>query len=285
MNHRNIPLGYALSGGIITINETEADTVREIAEQYLSGKSLKPASGHNEAQAETATIFIDPYVSHAAEGQNDGWKFMGWKLTGDIVENVPGDKQVNADQLGTLILPAEHTIACDYTYEGVNSDSKAQYFKIYNGKVSLTKAIVKNDLGEATGVTWTDNGETKAYANVHKGITMIAQWRWLQAFIPQVHNAADDTYIASNLGGTVEITSVTDTSDENYNAEYNADGGKSYHAAINERITVNAVANSGYTFEGWYDESGKLITTNAECYLVDCRHWLFCLSYCSEGCL
>ena len=41
MNHRNIPLGYALSGGIITINETEADTVREIAEQYLSGKSLK----------------------------------------------------------------------------------------------------------------------------------------------------------------------------------------------------------------------------------------------------
>ena len=41
MNHRNIPLGYALIGGIITINETEADTVREIAEQYLSGKSLK----------------------------------------------------------------------------------------------------------------------------------------------------------------------------------------------------------------------------------------------------
>lgn len=41
MNHRNIPLGYAISGGSITINEAEADTVREIAEQYLSGKSLK----------------------------------------------------------------------------------------------------------------------------------------------------------------------------------------------------------------------------------------------------
>ena len=73
--------------------------------------SFKPASGHNEAQAETATIFIDPYVSHTAEGQNDGWKFMGWKLTGDVVENVPEDKQVNAEQLGTLILPAQHTIA------------------------------------------------------------------------------------------------------------------------------------------------------------------------------
>lgn len=41
MKQRIVPLGYALSGGIITINETEADTVREIAEQYLSGKSLK----------------------------------------------------------------------------------------------------------------------------------------------------------------------------------------------------------------------------------------------------
>lgn len=233
--------------------------------------SFKPVSGHNEAQANTGTIFIDPYVSHAAEGQNDGWKFMGWKLTGDVVENVPEDKQVNAEQLGTLILPAEHTVACDYTFDGVNGDSKAQYFKIYNGTVNLTKTIVKNDLGEATGVTWTDNGETKTYANVHKGITMIAQWRWLQAFIPQVHNAADNTYIASNSGGTVEITSVTVPSDKNYNAAYNENGGKSYHAAIDERITVNAVANSGYTFEGWYDESGKLITTNAEYAYVEAK--------------
>lgn len=234
--------------------------------------SFKPASNHNEAQANTGTIFIDPYVSHAAEGQNDGWKFMGWKLTGDPIEDVPVDiSKVNADQLGTLILPAQHTIACDYRFDGVNGDTKAQYFKIYNGNVPLTKVIVKKDLEEAAGVTWTDNGETKAYANVHKGITMIAQWRWLQAFIPQAHNAADDTYIDSNLGGTVNITSVIDPSDTNYNGAYNADGGKSYHAAIDERITVNALANSGYTFEGWYDESGKLITTNAEYTYVEAK--------------
>ena len=231
--------------------------------------SFKPVSGHNEAQANTGTIFIDPYVSKAAEGQNDSWKFMGWKLTGDIFENISGITQINPEQLGTLILPAEHTIACDYTFDGVNGDSKAQYFKIYNGNVPLTKVIVKND-EEDIGVTWTDNGETKTYANVHKGITMIAQWRWLQAFIPQVHNAADNTYIASNSGGTVEITSVTEPSD-NYNAAYNENGGKSYHAAIDERITVNAVANSGYTFEGWYDESGKLITTNEEYAFVEAK--------------
>ena len=257
---------YDPNGGKAYVVERKYNT-DEAANVY----SFKPVSGHNEAQAETATIFIDPYVSHAAEGQNDGWKFMGWKLTGDVVENVPGDKQVNAEQLGTLILPAEHTIACDYTYKGVNGDSKAQYFKIYDGTVPLTKAIVKNDLGEATGVTWSDNGETKTYANVHKGITMIAQWRWLQAFIPQAHNAADDTYIASNLGGTVEITSVTDPRDKNYNAVYNENGGKSYHAKTDEKIIVKATANENYTFEGWYDESGKLITTNAEYAYVEAK--------------
>ena len=256
---------YDPNGGKAYVVEREYNT-DEAANVY----SFKPASGHNEAQAETATIFIDPYVSHAAEGQNDGWKFMGWKLTGDVVENVPEDKQVNAEQLGTLILPAEHTIACDYTFDGVNGDSKAQYFKIYNGNVPLTKKIVINDHEEATGVTWTDNGETKIYANVHKGITMIAQWRWLQAFIPQKHNAVTDRYENSLEGGTVEITSVIDPSDTNYNGAYE-NVGKSYHAKTDEKIIVKATANENYTFEGWYDESGKLITTNAEYAYVEAK--------------
>ncbi len=233
--------------------------------------SFKPVSGHNEAQANTGTIFIDPCVSHAAEGQNNGWKFLGWKLTGDIFENVSGITPINPEQLGSLILPAEHTIACDYTFDGVNGDSKAQYFKIYNGNVHLTKAIVQNDRDEDIGVTWSDSGETKAYANVHKGITMIAQWRWLQAFIPQKHNAETNLYENSLEGGTVEIKSVTNTSDENYNAAYNEKGGKSYHAKTDEKIIVEATANENYTFEGWYDESGKLITTNEEYAYVEAK--------------
>ena len=100
---------------------------------------------------------------------------------------------------------------------------------------------------------------------------MIAQWRWLQAFIPQKHNAVTDLYENSLEGGTVEITSVTNTSDENYNDAYNADGGKSYHAAIDERITVKAIAKSGCKFIGWYDESGKLVTTNAEYAYVEAK--------------
>lgn len=232
--------------------------------------SFKPAAGVDEAEAETKTLFIEPYVSHAAEGQNDGWKFMGWLLIGDVFGgNLTDIAQVNADKLGSLILPAEHTIACDYTFGGIHGDTNAQYFKIYNGNVALTKHININDANKGLGVTWTDNSETKAYANVHKGLTMVAQWRWRQAFIPQTYNNSLRIYEDSDTGGIVEITSVTDTSNTNYNAEYNANGGKSYHAATNERINIKATATVGYSFLGWYDESGNLVTTNTEYSYVE----------------
>lgn len=205
--------------------------------------------------------FVAPYVSHAAEGQNDGWKFLGWKLMGDIVDNISEETVlVNADKLGDLLLPAEHTIACDYNVNGATSEKAAQYFKIYGGDVSLAKQIIYTGT-EVNGVKWNDSGEEKLYANVHKGITMVAQWRWRQAFIPQV--GSGNTFTDSANGGTVEITSVTNTSDENYNAAYNANGGKSYHAATDETITATATAKDGFTFEGWYDASGNLVTTNS----------------------
>lgn len=206
-------------------------------------------------------MFIPPYVSHAAEGQNDGWKFMGWLLTGDKLEKIgETETHVNADQLGKLILPAVHTVACNYSVAGATEETAAQHFNIYNGNVSLTQTMNKTG-NEVDGVTWKDNGEERAYANDHKGLTMVAQWRWRQAFIPQVGSGTN--YTDSANGGTVEITSVTDKSDTNYNAAYNANGGKSYHAATDETITAKATAKDGFTFEGWYDASGNLITTNA----------------------
>ena len=122
---------------------------------------------------------------------------------------------------------------------------------------------------EVDGVTWKDNGEERAYANDHKGLTMIAQWRWRQAFIPQVGSGTN--YTDSANGGTVEITSVTDTSDTNYNAAYNANGGKSYHAETDETVTATATAKDGFTFEGWYDASGKLVTTNTTYTYVETK--------------
>lgn len=230
--------------------------------------SFKPAAGVEDVEAGTTSTFISPYASKAAEGQNDGWKFMGWLLTGDKVDVVSENKKVNVDQLGSLILPAVHTIACDYSVDVASEESAAQYFKIYNGNVSLTKTINKTG-DEVTGVTWNADEKKETYANFHKGLTMVAQWRWRQAFIPQTNSG--DTYIDSDKGGTVEITSVTDTSDTNYNAAYNANGGKSYHATTDETITATAIAKDGFTFEGWYDASRNLITTNTTYTYVETK--------------
>lgn len=41
MNHRNIPFGYTMENGTVIINNAEADIIRETAEQYLGGKSLR----------------------------------------------------------------------------------------------------------------------------------------------------------------------------------------------------------------------------------------------------
>ena len=217
-----------------------------------------------------AETFISPYVSKAAEGQNDGWKFMGWLLTGDTVDNIPSSvAQVNAGQLGSLLLPAVHTVACDYSVDGATQQSAAQYFKIYDGSVTTTAALNKEN-GEVKGVTWTPkNNEAIKYANDHKGLTMVAQWRWRQAFIPQVGSGTN--YTDSANGGTVEITSVTNTSDTNYNAAYNANGGKSYHAETDEKVTATATAKNGFTFEGWYDAEGKLVTTNTTYSYVETK--------------
>ncbi|MDD6155922.1 MAG: Ig-like domain-containing protein [Lachnospiraceae bacterium] len=208
--------------------------------------SFKPvADGEN-------LTFISPYVSHAAEGQNDGWKFMGWLLTGDSGNTPVGISPVNAEQLGTLVLPATHTIACDYSTSGT-----AQDFKIWNGGVDQ----IANTSGNATKATWEPGGTSVvSYANAHKGLVLVAQWRWRQAFIPQL--SSDSACVNSESGGTLEITSVTDASNPNYNATFNANGGKAYHATTNETVTVKATAATGYRFLGWYDNDGNLISTN-----------------------
>lgn len=237
--------------------------------------------------------FIPPYVSEAAEGQNDGWKFMGWLLTGDTVANVPADIQVNAGQLGSRLLPAVHTVACDYSVGNAGQESAAQYFKIYK----MSGTLRKEEDGEVKGVTWTPrSSESPVYANLHKGLTMVAQWRWRQAFIPQVRDGA--SYTDSDEGGTVKITSVTNTSDENYKANDNGKGGKAYYARfsptvtqtyirqvynngtwdnttddrigtldrysytdiVKKSISSTATAGTNYRFVGWFDSAGNEVT-------------------------
>ena len=175
-----------------TYNTNEAENVYSFKPAILTGNTggVDATTGAT-PDGKPKEMFIPPYVSHAAEGQNGGWKFMGWLLTGDTVENIPDDvTQVNADKLGSLLLPEVHTVACDYSVDGATQQSAAQYFKIYGESVTTTATLSYKENGEVKGVTWTPKKSTTiAYANVHKGLTMVAQWRWRQAFIPQVDSS------------------------------------------------------------------------------------------------
>ena len=215
-------------------------------------------------ESESVVDFIKPHVSHAAiapqdsEGNSiDGWKFMGWLLTGDTPDS-PDNKY--ADKLGSLVLPAEHTIACDYSLSSGSNENAAQYIKIYDDEVTLEKTINQNGT-EVAGVTWTDTSnpiKAITYADYHKGLTLVAQWRWKQAVIPQVKSR--NGYITSANGGTVTIKGTSE--DANLSEADTDTGSNAYYAETNEKITITAAAKKGYTFEGWYDASGNLITTN-----------------------
>ena len=226
--------------------------------------SFKPVSN----SADTFT-YISPYVSHAAVGQNDGWKFMGWLLTGDTVSDIPeGTDQQNAGELGKLLLPAVHTIACDFSGE---QTKKEQYFQIWNNGIANTAWNKATDNRTYAKWTTTDPTAVCSYANIHKGITMVAQWRWRQAFLPQINSG--EGYTNSDTGGTVEITSVSNT-DANYVAAYNANGGKAYFAETDEIVTAKATAKEGHVFEGWYDGDGsdaKLLSTKATYSFIETK--------------
>ena len=194
--------------------------------------------------------YAAPYVSREAVGY-DGWKFMGWKLNGDTVSSVPeGTAQHAVDKLGSLILPGVHTIACDYSVNDEAKEDVAQLFKIYEGNVTLNKEVT------SSGVKWTGNNIRMLYANIHKGLTLTAQWRWKQLFIPQIKNNSG-TYDNSVVGGEIEVKDVSDSN----NYEAGDKGVKTYFANANETITAIATAKEGYTFEGWYDavNGGKCV--------------------------
>ncbi|MDO4480670.1 MAG: prealbumin-like fold domain-containing protein, partial [Erysipelotrichaceae bacterium] len=212
-------------------------------------------------------IFIEPYTSHAAQppdnAQPGTWKFLGWLLTGDpasLDTESPFDPE---DYLGKQILPDVHTVSCDYRIQAASTALSSQYFKIYDGSVSLTQSLVSNS-GAILGVDWkAENTDSSLlYANKHKGLTMVAQWKWLQSFIPQVQE--NDNWTSSTLGGSVQLTGLVED-------ETSSDTNVNYYASTGERISVTALANEGYFFVGWYDANGNCVSNNPNLSYIETK--------------
>ena len=171
--------------------------------------------------------FVDPYTSHAAEGY-DGWRFTAWQMT---------------DGSGArMLLPGVHRIACNYHI----SAGDQQRFVILNEAGSFTKGVQADD-----HAVWTASG-TRLYEQNTSGLAMVAQWKWRQRFVPMTWIAGPD-YEPSDVGGTVSVTEAGET-------ESGANGVKDYYADEGEMMSATAIPRADCTFDGWYDESGSLVT-------------------------
>lgn len=182
-----------------------------------------------------------PYTAHAATKTtngipDEGWRFTGWQLSDD-------NNTVGTDNK-PLILPGKHTVACNYDFD---ASGNQQPFVIINGGNTFEEQ--KDTEGNVT--SWRAPDDVKLYEHDAMGLTLVAQWKWKQTFVPCVKQA-NGQYTASQSGGTVKINKneADIESAETY--------GISYFAEEQETITVTATANTGYTFEGWYDENGEL---------------------------
>lgn len=199
--------------------------------------------------------FIDPVSSHNPVAPNDGWKFTGWKL-------FDADGVVKDSNDNDMILSGTNAIACNTKQP--NGKPSERKFIVVDGKTAkdaFDNGTDITDSDKTIGKKWTlKQGVTPIYEKESEALTLVAQWRFKNTFIPEYQNTVTDTvFTQGETGGTIKLKN---TDSENYSADPN--GTKSYFAEIEEQVVATAKANDLYTFIGWYDSEGNVVTTNPE---------------------
>lgn len=200
--------------------------------------------------------YIDPVSSHDPVAPNDGWKFTGWKLFD--AEGVVKDSNGN-----DMILSGTNAIACNTTQP--NGQPTERRFIVVDGKKVQDAfnegADVIDSKNAIIGKQWAlKPGVTSVYEKESEALSLVAQWRFKNTFTPEYKdNVTDDKFTQGETGGTIELKN---TDSENYTADPN--GTKSYFAGVGEQVVATAKAENFYTFIGWYDSEGNVVTTNPE---------------------
>lgn len=199
--------------------------------------------------------YIDPVSSHPPVAPNEGWKFTGWKLfdTNGVVKNNGND----------VILSGTNAIACNTTQP--KDQPTERTFVVVDGQRvedAFNEGVDVVDSNNAIiGKQWTvKDGVTPVYEKESEALSLVAQWRFKNTFTPEYKdNVTDDNFTQGETGGTIELKN---TDSENYSVGEN--GTKSYFAGVGEQVVATAKANNLYTFIGWYDSEGNVVTTNPE---------------------
>ena len=199
--------------------------------------------------------YIDPVSSHPPVAPNDGWKFTGWKLFD--AEGVVKDSNGN-----DMILSGTNAIACNTTQP--NGQPTERRFIVVDGKKVQDAfnegADVIDSKNAIIGKQWAlKPGVTHVYEKESEALSLVAQWRFKNTFIPEYQEKVTDSFTQGETGGTIELKN---TDSKNYTADPN--GTKSYFAGVGEQVVATAKAEEFYTFIGWYDSEGNVVTTNPE---------------------
>ena len=169
------------------------------------------------------------YVSHAPEA-DDGWKFVGWEYIS------PADNTV-------YMLDAVHKVVFVENTEDVSKSTFAIY-KILSG--GETQLIVEN-------------------IPYDEGVTLSAEWKYRQRVVSQTFNkdAPAPAYEISAEGGYARITVISGAaSDKSDYLDGSNPVGEELYSSAGTYINVSAYRTPGYTFNGWYDASGNLVSNN-----------------------
>lgn len=200
--------------------------------------------------------YIDPVSSHDPVAPNPDWKFTGWKLFDDngVVKDSNGND---------VILSGTNAIACNTTQQESGQPTRA--FIVVDGKEvqdAFNEGVDVTDNNNAIiGKKWTvKDGVKSVYENESEALSLVAQWRFKNTFTPEYQEDVTYTgFTQGETGGTIELKN---TDSENYTADPN--GTKSYFAGVGEQVVATAKAEEFYTFIGWYDSEGNVVTTNPE---------------------
>lgn len=202
--------------------------------------------------------YIDPVSSHDPVAPNDGWKFTGWKLfdTNGVVKDSNGND---------MILSGTNAIACNTTQP--KDQPTERRFIVVDGitdKEAFDNGTDVTDNNNAIiGKQWAVKDSAKnsvVYNQESEALSLVAQWRFKNTFTPEYQeNVTDKVFTQGELGGTIVLKN---TDSENYTADQN--GTKSYFAGVGEQVVATAKAEEFYTFIGWYDSKGNVVTTNPE---------------------
>lgn len=200
--------------------------------------------------------YIDPVSSHPPVAPNADWKFTGWKLFDDngVVKDSNGND---------VILSGTNAIACNTEQP---SGQPTRTFIVVDGKEvrdAFNEGVDVTDNNNAIiGKKWTvKDGVTPVYNQESEALSLVAQWRFKNTFTPEYQEKVTDTgFTQGEIGGTIELKNTADS--ENYSADQN--GTKSYFAGVGEQVVATAKAEEFYTFIGWYDSEGNVVTTNPE---------------------